>query len=214
MVHGRDPFPAPLGGSEPVAHPHRSALDGRSQWLRPSHELVDGKLWVFKLSVMPGGAAGSRTRVPRSRRSGLYVRRFRMSSDVGLRSQAASTSTPPFNVPLGPAVIAFGVEPRDDDSTLLRGIGGESSQVIRLRVPGRYDPQQSWHLWFPAWDYRGRASTLGTLPWRRTDHGRNHVSPKSLVRRIGAVKFSIRPEKSRSAVLSGSTNVSDRTRFR
>src|SRR5680860_1504695 len=73
------------------------------------------------------GAAGSRTRVPRSRCSGLYVRRIRMSSDVVLRNQAASTSTPPFDFPLGPAVSAFGVEPRDDDPTLLRGIGGGSS---------------------------------------------------------------------------------------
>lgn len=62
-------------------------------------------------------------------------------------------------------------------ATLLRGIGGGSSQVIKLRELRPWGTSAWWQLVVPAWDYRGRASTLGTLPWPRLDHGRNRVSP-------------------------------------
>ncbi len=90
--------------------------------------------WMGRSPRTPrGGAAGSRTRVPRSRSWGLYVRRFRMISDTVLRSQTASVSIPPFDVPLGPAVRAVGVILVMSISTPLRGVRGGSSRVFRPR---------------------------------------------------------------------------------
>ncbi len=93
-----------------------------------------------------GGAAGSRTRVPQSRCSGLYVRRFRIVSSAVLRSQAASALTPSEMSPGQPMVELSEVEPRDVDPVPLRGIGGGSSRVFRPREPGRCP----WHLMVPA----------------------------------------------------------------
>ena len=135
------------------------------------------------------GAAGSRTRVPRSRSSGLYVRRSWMISDAVLQGQTASASLPSQIVPRTLNGRSPEVEPRDVDPTPLRGVRGGSSQVFRLRGPGHCP----WHLWFPTRDYRGRVSTLGTLPWQRTDHGRNRISPRN-----GVVKWRDR----RSAVVN------------
>jgi hypothetical protein len=86
MVPGRDPFRDPLRGIT-VGRP--SPPNG-PWWpgsaVRPSHELETGPVRTGR-----SGAAGSRTRVSRSQCAGLYVRRFRMISDVVLRYQAAST---------------------------------------------------------------------------------------------------------------------------
>jgi hypothetical protein len=92
-----------------------------------------------------GGAAGSRTRVPRSRRCGLYVRRFRMISDVVLRSQTASTSIPPAGVPIGPGGPGVRVEPRVVAPVPLRGVRGGTSRRVRPR-----EPSHRWHLKVPA----------------------------------------------------------------
>lgn len=109
--------------------------------------------------AVTSGAAGSRTRVPRPRRRGLYVRRFRMISDPVLRRQAASGIHTTTDFPLGQAVTTFGVEPRDVDPTPLRGLEGGSSLRFRQRVP-----DQSWQLWFPRRINEGaRASSARSL---------------------------------------------------
>ena len=57
-----------------------------------------------------GGAAGSRTRVPRSQHSGLYVRRFRIS--LGFGAPAPDSFRPHItkNVPRGQVIATGGVK--------------------------------------------------------------------------------------------------------
>lgn len=140
---GWDPFRTSLVRSRPVAHPHRSALDGRSQWCvhltSLGHPVRDVE------SRCTSGAAGSRTRVPRSRSAGLYVRRFRMFSGTVLRSQTASVSHTTVRCSPWPGGHVRGVEPRYVDPTLLRGVRGGSSQVFKLR----WQPQRFRRLLVP-----------------------------------------------------------------
>jgi hypothetical protein len=110
----------------------------------PSHELRTNGGAFFERTP-PSGAAGSRTRVPRSRSSGLYVRRSWMISDTVLQGQAASVSTPSQGVPRSLDGRSTEVEPRDVDRIPLRGLRGRSSQSVKLR-----EPSLRWRMWFPA----------------------------------------------------------------
>jgi hypothetical protein len=206
----------PFARSRPVAHPRRTALGGRADGASISRawngaEVVRltnrprtrraGGLIAWRSSSRStsrsrsrsrsrrvlGGAAGSRTRVPRSQCSGLYVRRFRMISDVVLRSQTASTSTPSQGVPQTLDGRSPEVEPRDVAPTPLRGIRGGTSRVFRPREPGHCP----WHLWFLACFVE-----VARAPSARS-HGTGMTTVETvsapLVRRIDAVQFSISP---------------------
>jgi hypothetical protein len=92
-------------------------------------------------------------------------------------------------VPAAPDGRGQRVEPCDVDPVPLQGVRGGSSQVFRLR-----EPAHRWRVWFSARFVEVTLSTLGTLPRQRTDHGRDHVSPVSFVRRrIDAVRLSRTP---------------------
>ena len=143
-------------GARPVARPRRVALVGhlggsaiaraseRGGCGRSSRRGAARRAHTRGL-VGAGGAAGSRTRVPRSRRCGLYVRRFRIISDVVLRRQAASTSIPPADVPIGPGGPGVRVEPRVVAPVPLRGVRGGTSRRVRPQ-----EPSHRWHLKVPA----------------------------------------------------------------
>jgi hypothetical protein len=92
--------------------------------------------------IPPGGAAGSRTRVPRPRCSGLYVRRSRMISDHGAPRPDSSVVLAALRCSPRPGGMGLGVEPRHVDSTLVRGVRGESSRSLcreyHLVVVGTY----------------------------------------------------------------------------
>jgi hypothetical protein len=140
--HGRSPVPAgwPLSATSAVPPSHE--LGDRVGAAHHEELMLRGRAPV----VEPGsGAAGSRTRVPRSRRCGLYVRRCRIISDVVLRRQTAPTSTPPADVPIGPGGPGVRVEPRVVAPAPLRGVRGGTSRRVRPR-----EPSHRWHLWFPA----------------------------------------------------------------
>jgi hypothetical protein len=138
----------PFVGARPVARPRLVTLVGHlggAAIARASGREVR-ETGTFRCpSRTRGGAAGSRTRVPRSRRCGLYVRRFRIISDVVLRRQTASTSTPPAGVPIGPGGPGVRVEPRVVAPVPLRGVRGGTSRRVRPR-----EPSHRWHLKVPA----------------------------------------------------------------
>ena len=132
-----------------------------------------------------GGAAGSRTRVPRPRCSGLYVRRSRMISDHGAPRPDSSVVLAALKCSPQPGGMGLGVEPRHVDSVLLRGVRGESLAVFMPREStGRFR-----QLWFPthfvevtsASSARSPGSGMATV---------EAVSAPGLVVRIDALQFS------------------------
>jgi hypothetical protein len=135
MERGRDPStcrPCGVTCRSPVA-------SGRPLVARPvavpSHELGE---------LRGSGAAGSRTRVPRSRRCGLYVRRSWIISGTVLLDQTASVSHTVSDVPAALDGRSQRVEPGHVDPLPLPGVGGGSSQVFKLR-----EPDHRWHLEVP-----------------------------------------------------------------
>jgi hypothetical protein len=118
------------------------------------------------------GAAGSRTRVPRSRRCGLYVRRSWIISDAVLLDQTA----PAFHtVSVVPAALdgpSQRVEPGDVDPHPLPGVGGGSSQVFRLRGPAH-----RWHVEVP---------DVGLSRSRQAPSARSHDDGMTTVETVSA----------------------------
>jgi hypothetical protein len=134
--------PLPLVAAGPVAHPRRPALGGHAggDVITRARERDRGTTHIPR-----GGAAGSRTRVPRPRSSGLYVRRSRMISDHGAPRPDSSVVLAALKFPPQPGGMGIGVEPRYVDPTLLRGVRGGSLAVFMPREStGRFR-----QLWFP-----------------------------------------------------------------
>jgi hypothetical protein len=76
------------------------------------------------------GAAGSRTRVPRPRCSGLYVRRSRSISDRGAPRPSSSADLATCGVPRRPVAQASRWSLVDVDPVPVRGVRGGSSRVL------------------------------------------------------------------------------------
>lgn len=128
MTHGQNPFPDALGG---VAAGRPSPAVGPwwpCRWRVHHTGLASmGKRRSRRLSR---GAAGNRTRVPRPRCSGLYVRRSWMCSDRGAPEPSSSADLTAFRCSPQPGGVGLGVEPRDVDPTLVRGVRGGSSRSL------------------------------------------------------------------------------------
>jgi hypothetical protein len=119
-----------------------------------------------------GGAAGSRTRVPRSRSCGLYVRRSGIVSDAVLPDQAASAIHTVSGVPAALDGPSQRVEPGDVDPLPLPGVGGGSSQVFRLRGPAH-----RWHVEVP---------DVGLTRSRQAPSARSHDDGMTTVETVSA----------------------------
>ena len=185
------PVPHPLGGVSVGRLSPSSALDGRSDGADHHTGLPEQPAWAGPEGCWGygSGAAGSRTRVPRPRRAGLYVRRFRIISGTVLRSQTASVThttvqvfpAARWSVPWGGASLCRSDPPTRRQRRIVAVLCRESNWLsVRVGSCGS-------HVFC-----RGHVSTLGTLPWHRTGHGRNRVSPMMEVR-IAAVELSTCP---------------------
>ena len=119
------------------------------------------------------GAAGSRTRVPRPRCSGLYVRRSRSVSDRGAPRPSSSADLATCDVPRRPVAQASRWSLVDDDPVPLRGVRGGSARVFTPRVP-----LECWHLWVPTHFVEVTSASSARSPGIGIGHGRNHVSPR------------------------------------
>jgi hypothetical protein len=114
------------------------ALVGIGSVARPRRVALVGHLGGASITrSLRRGAAGSRTRVPRSRYSGLYVRRSWIISDTVLQGQTASVSIPPQVFPGRSTVQVPGLSLVDDDPTPLRGLRGGSRRLFRPPWPVR-----------------------------------------------------------------------------
>lgn len=145
---------APLSERWPVACPRPHSpwwLSGRRVHHTSFHGWWGVRVRTPRSGASASGAAGSRTRVPRSRSCGLYVRRSWIISGTVLLDQTASVTHTVSGVPAALDGRSQQVELGDVDPLPLPSIGGGSSQVFKLR-----EPVHRWHLKFPTRDSRGR----------------------------------------------------------
>jgi len=127
---------------------------------------------AFHRTSSLGGAAGSRTRVPRSRRCGLSVRRSWIISGAVLLDQTASATHTVSGVPAALDGRSQRVELGDVDPHPLPSIGGGSSQVFRLR-----EPDHRWHLEVP---------DVGLTRSRQAPSARSHHDGMTTVETVSA----------------------------
>jgi hypothetical protein len=158
---GRSPVPS---GSGPCGR------SGGASITRASNE--SGRRLPTNTPRSVGGAAGSRTRVPRSRSCGLYVRRSGIISDAVLPDQAASAIHTVSGVPAALDGPSQRVEPGDVDPLPLPGVGGGSSQVFRLRGPAH-----RWHVEVP---------DVGLTRSRQAPSARSHDDGMTTVETVSA----------------------------